>query len=189
MIETMEYFWPKIESSKIIEKLNLQPKQYVLATIHRQENTDRQEDLKNILEILQSINQYRRIVFPVHPGTRRLIKEFGLENLIKNLAVIDPLGYIDFIKLVAESGGVVTDSGGIQEETTHLGIPCATLRDSTERPITVSNGSNKLFKTTIAVVPEIKHHLNRSDFRSRHIPLWDKGVSQRIFESLEIWRS
>jgi UDP-N-acetylglucosamine 2-epimerase (non-hydrolysing) len=94
------------------------------------------------------------------------------------------LGYFDFMRLVSDSKGVITDSGGIQEETSHLGIPCCTLRDNTERPITLTHGSNKLFPLDTMNVNEILSHLDREDFFKKNIPLWDKDVSKRIIDVL-----
>ena len=101
------------------------------------------------------------------------------------MRVIEPLGYLEFMKLVWESAGVVTDSGGIQEETSHLGIPCCTLRDNTERPITLRLGSNRLFPIQEAQSKDLLAHLERTDFQPRRIPLWDGEVSARIVERLK----
>jgi len=184
MTEAIEIFWPKINSSQILEDLKIENKKYVLATIHRQENTDNPYNLENILLILNKINKSFPILFPLHPGTRRRINQYGLNNLIKKLKVIEPLGYFEFMKLMIESKGVITDSGGVQEETTHLGIPCCTLRENTERPITIELGSNKLFSIDLANVQSIIKHLEKRDFQSKPIPLWDDKVSERIFHHL-----
>ncbi len=185
MIEGVETFWDKINSSDIFKKLPLSRKGYVLVTIHRQENTDNRYYLKNILTMLNEVNKDMPLVFPLHPSTKSKIEEFKLSDLLENLTTIEPLGYFDFMKLLIESRGVITDSGGIQEETSHLGIPCITIRDNTERPITLEIGSNRLFGSELESIAEIKAHLERRDFRSRHIPLWDKNVSRRIFEDLK----
>ncbi|MBI2454281.1 MAG: UDP-N-acetyl glucosamine 2-epimerase, partial [Parcubacteria group bacterium] len=184
MIENIEIFWPKIKNRKILENLGVKPKTYVVATIHRQENTDYSESLQKVLVILSQINRRLKIVFPIHPATAKKIKKMGFDKLLRGLVVTEPLGYFDFMKLVVESRGVITDSGGIQEETSHLGIPCVTLRDNTERPITVELGSNRLFPIKKNSVQEIYSHLIRKDFKSRHIPYWDNQVSKRIFKHL-----
>jgi UDP-N-acetylglucosamine 2-epimerase (non-hydrolysing) len=185
MIESLEIFKDKIASSPIIEKLRLKEKQYIIATIHRQENIDSIDMIKKIFNLLNSVNKKLPIIIPLHPGTKKKISEFKLDYLIHNLKIIPPLGYFDFMKLVNKSRGVITDSGGIQEETTYLGIPCCTLRDNTERPITLSHGSNKLFPIATSSSKELLEHLNRNDFHSHHIPLWDNKVSQRIFAALK----
>lgn len=184
MIESIETFWDKIMACDILDKLKLQPKNYILVTIHRVENTDDPQALAKILNIINKINQKIPVIFPLHPGTKKQISNYKLDYLIDNLNIIEPLGYFEFMKLMIESQGVVTDSGGIQEETSHLGIACCTLRDNTERPITLEQGSNKLFSIDIDDIDEMIKHLQRTDFKSRHIPLWDKEVSQRIFKLL-----
>lgn len=185
MAEAIEIFWDKIQTSGILNSLRVNKKEYVLTTIHRQENTDNPYNLENILLMLNEINKTIPIIFPLHPGTRERITRYGLNNLLKNLRITEPVGYFDFIKLTIESKGVITDSGGVQEETSHLGIPCCTLRESTERPITLKFGSNKLFPISSESIEEMKNHLNRNDFKAKHIPLWDDKVSQRIFKALD----
>ena len=188
MIESLEIYRDKIMSSKIVEDLGLTSKGYVLATIHRQENIDSKKDLERVLLLVNEIAKVWPVIFPLHPGTRKKIEEYKLKPLIENLLVIEPTGYFDFVKLTKECIGVVTDSGGIQEETSHLGIPCATLRDNTERPITLELGSNKLFPIDEASSQDIINHLKRTVFVPGKIPLWDKRVSQRIFEVLDQWK-
>jgi len=183
MIESMEFFWDKINKSKIIDKLKLNKKQYLVNTIHRQENTDSRYILKKILNFFNELNNDIPIIFPLHPGTKKKIVEYKLNNFLKKLTVTEPLGYFDFTKLLIGSKGVITDSGGIQEETSHLGVPCCTLRDTTERPITLTLGSNKLFLVDSIDIKKVKKHLNNK-FKSRHISLWDSKVSERIFKHL-----
>ena len=184
MIESIELFKDHFGSSQILKQLGLNESEYVVATIHRAENTDEKHVLENILNILNSVSVEKKVVLPLHPGTRKKIHEFSLSHLLKDLTIIEPLGYIDFMKLVIDSSGVITDSGGIQEETSHLGVPCCTLRDNTERPITIELGSNKLFPIGSMDSDEILRHLNRKDFRKGHIPLWDSEVSRRILDLL-----
>ena len=137
MIESLIMFRDKIDNSDVLDRLKLSAKSYALVTIHRQENTDSTQSMKTILEILQRVNKRIPIVIPMHPGTQQKIIDYKLGNLLTGFNIIEPLGYFDFVKLMAESKGVITDSGGIQEETTHLGVPCCTLRYNTERPITI----------------------------------------------------
>ncbi len=186
MIDSLDTFWEKIQNSNILEVLHRKPKSYAVVTVHRQENIDHPGDLKKILTLLSGVNQDVPLVFPLHPGTKKMIEAFGFLNLLDGIQVIEPLGYFEFMKLVAQSLGVITDSGGIQDETSHLGVPCATLRDNTERPVTLALGSNKLFPIDTAEADEMKNHLQRSDFRSRHIPLWDGKVTERIFKELSL---
>lgn len=184
MIESLEIFKDRINSSNILSDLSLLPKKYFVATIHRQENTDDPINLKKILEILSDINNNLQVVFPMHPGTKKKIESYGLNNYLKDFKMTEPLGYFEFMKLVTESSGVITDSGGIQEETSHLGVPCATLRDNTERPITIDLGSNKLFNIDVNEIGSILEHLKRNDFKSAPVPLWDNQVAKRIFDYL-----
>ena len=187
MIESLEIYRDKIDQSKILNELVLKPKSYILATIHRQENTDSPIQIKKILDLLSGLSRNVKIILPLHPGTRKRITSYGLDELLNPFKVIEPLGYFDFMKLVKSSLGVVTDSGGIQEETSHLGVPCATLRDNTERPITLELGSNKLCPIEQTSSEEIFKHLNRSDFLPHNISLWDGHVSERIFKTLQTW--
>lgn len=185
MIESIEMFKSNFDDSTVLSNLGLEKGKYVVTTIHRQENTDDLITLKRILDMLGNISETHTLVMPLHPGTQQKIKNFGFGDQLKNIKIIEPLGYLDFMKLVVDSSGVVTDSGGIQEETSHLGIPCCTLRDNTERPVTLTLGSNKLFPIDSMNVASIEAHLARTDFKSNHIPLWDNGVSKRIFDVLE----
>lgn len=184
MIESLEIFKDKILASNILTLLGLKSKNYFIATIHREQNTDNPNNLEKILLLLKELNKYLPVVLPLHPGTREKINEYDFEGFLSVLKSVEPLGYFEFIKLVMNSGGVITDSGGIQEETTHLGIPCCTLRDNTERPITIEFGSNKLFPIDFINIDEMIKHLTKRDFKSRHIPLWDNKVSERIFNCL-----
>ena len=184
MIESIETFWDKINASKVVSSLGLNKKQYVLTTIHRQENVDNVYNMKNILLMLNEINKSSPVVFSLHPGTIKKITKYKLNGLLKNLIIMEPMGYFKFMKLLFESKGVITDSGGVQEETSYLGVPCCTLRDNTERPVTTELGSNKLFSIGLSEVKALNKHLSRCDFKSKHIPLWDNKVSERIFSFL-----
>lgn len=184
MIESIEMFRPNFDKSNIVTELDLKKNKYVVVTIHRQENTDDKFILEKILNVLDLVSKKHILVMPLHPGTKQKIKNFGLGLKLKHIHIIEPLGYIDFMKLVIDSKGVITDSGGIQEETSHLGIPCCTLRDNTERPITIIQGSNKLFPLASVNASEVLRHLKRDDFIAHNIPLWDKKVSKRIIDRL-----
>lgn len=188
MIESLEVYSDFINRSDILSRLGLMPREYIVATIHRAENTDNPEILEKILKFLAEFAKKNTVLFPLHPGTGKKIEDYKLDSLLDGMRVIEPLGYFEFIKLISESKGIITDSGGIQEETSHLGIPCATLRDNTERPITIELGSNKLFPIDSIsgnAVKEMEKHLDRKYFKKRHIPLWDDGVSKRIFKYLD----
>lgn len=184
MVESIEVFKDTFDQSTILEELHLSARAYVVATLHRAENTSDKAILKKLLTVLKKITEQYPVVFPLHPGTRQLIASYGLEDLLEGITVTEPIGYLDFMKLVMEAKGVVTDSGGIQEETSHLGIPCCTLRDNTERPVTLTLGTNQLFPIETLQATEVLAHLERTDFVPGKIPLWDGEVSRRILDRL-----
>jgi len=157
MIDTLLSHKEKAENSKILEKLGLEKGNYCTLTLHRPSNVDNKKDFENILSILEKIQEKIKIVFPVHPRARKNIKSFNLDDKMrgmKNLILTEPLGYLDFLHLMSNSKFVLTDSGGIQEEATVLGIPCITLRKNTERPITVEQGTNLL----VSIDKEFQDH-------------------------------
>lgn len=167
---------------------------YALLTLHRPSNVDMLESFEPILSALEVIASKLPIVFPVHPRTKKTIAELGLNDrveAIKDLRTIDPLGYLDFLNLSSGARLVLTDSGGIQEETTALGIPCLTLRENTERPITVEMGTNVIVGTDATkIITEATVALNGSAKRvARQPPLWDGHTSERILIALEEFRS
>lgn len=185
MIEALETYQPKIEMSPILRQLKLKPHEYVVATIHRDENIATTKSLVAIVDLLEFIAKDNKVILPLHPHTRNLLRAAQMDKRLRSVKLIEPLGYFDFIKLVSESNGVITDSGGIQEETSHLGIPCATLRDNTERPITLTQGTNRLF--SLSDQPDlIFDHLQQKDLIPKTIPFWDDQVSHRILTELKI---
>lgn len=186
-IESLELFKKNIEETHMPETLGLTPRGYIVATIHRQEHTSDPKILKSIFDTLRALSNTTPVVLPLHPATRKRLEQYGLLHLLDGLVIVEPLGYFEFMSLVLGSRGVVTDSGGIQEETSHLGIPCCTLRDNTERPVTLTLGSNALLPSATispASVTAIEEHLSRVDFAPGAIPHWNTGVSERIIERL-----
>ena len=172
------------------EKLGLAGVDYALLTLHRPSNVDLRESFERILSALEAISSKLPIVFPVHPRTRKTIAELGLADRVeamKDLRTIEPLGYLDFLNLSANARLVLTDSGGIQEETTALGVPCLTLRENTERPITVEMGTNVVVGTdTTRIIAEANAALNGSAKKAAsQPPLWDGRTSERILDALE----
>lgn len=159
------------------------PKRYALVTLHRPANVDDSVTLKGILESLLEVNRDLAVVFPAHPRTRKRISDFGLNA--GQLLLLDPLPYVDFLGLQSRATVVITDSGGIQEETTYLGIPCLTVRENTERPITVSMGTNVLVGRDR---DKLRSELSRAlvgDPQKRTVPpLWDGHAGERIAEVL-----
>ena len=168
----------------VLKDLGLKPKEYFLVTAHRQENVDVKERLKGILKGLELIHEEfsMPVVFPIHPRTQRRIKEFGLS--LNGVEVISPLGFLEFLQLEANARLVLTDSGGVQEETCILGVPCVTLRDNTERPETLEVGSNILAGTKPErILQSVKTILNREN--SWRNPFGDGKAGERIIEVLE----
>ena len=155
------------------------PERYVLVTLHRPANVDDSVTLKSILDSLLEVNRDLTVIFPAHPRTRKRIADFGLPTA--QLRVLDPLPYLDFLGLQSRATVVITDSGGIQEETTYLGIPCLTLRENTERPITVSIGTNVLVgRDPEKLQIELSRVLAGKAKQGTVPPLWDGHASERI---------
>jgi UDP-N-acetylglucosamine 2-epimerase (non-hydrolysing) len=162
---------------------NGMPERYALVTLHRPANVDDGATLKGLLELLLEVNRDLSVVFPAHPRTRSRIAEFGLNA--DQLHIIDPLPYIDFLALQTRSTVVITDSGGIQEETTYLGIPCLTVRENTERPITVSQGTNVLVgRDSEKLRTELSKVLSGKAKKGTVPALWDGHAGERIADVL-----
>lgn len=171
---------------------------YALLTLHRPSNVDDKDSFLRIINALTEISKHIPIVFPIHPRTGKKIEAFGFEHYFVNLTnhqspitnnriyLVDPLGYLDFLNLMMHSTFVMTDSGGIQEETTALGIPCLTLRKNTERPVTVIQGTNTIVGTDpVRIVGESRRILDGLGKRG-HVPdLWDGKAAERIVEVLQ----
>lgn len=180
MIDTLLKHKEKSDHSTILKQLDIKPHKYGVVTLHRPSNVDNRENLKNILDALKEIDRDLPIIFPVHPRTREKIIEFGIDRL-KGIIIIEPLGYLDFLKLMKESRIVFTDSGGIQEETTVLRIPCITLRENTERPVTITSGTNVLVGTDKGkIIREAQQRLNSHRCEYSIPPLWDGKAAERI---------
>jgi UDP-N-acetylglucosamine 2-epimerase (non-hydrolysing) len=190
MIDSLRSNLELAQQSNARADLGLEEKGYAVLTLHRPSNVDEQATFGGILSALEEIAQRLPIVFPAHPRTRKMIVDLGLGERIeriKNLSVIDPVGYLDFLQLLNRSCLVLTDSGGIQEETTVLGIPCITLRENTERPITVEQGTNTIAGTDPAqIVAAAFHALDNPPKKSalRVPPLWDGHTAERILDAL-----
>lgn len=169
-------------------KFGLQPDNYALLTLHRPSNVDIPEVLAGILNALATIQQEIPILFPAHPRTVKRIKEFGFQEGLTgcpNLHLVEPLGYLEFLDLMAHARLMVTDSGGIQEETTILGVPCLTLRENTERPVTVTEGTNLVIGSDPdRIRKEIQHILLGCTLPNRTPELWDGQSTERIVSIL-----
>ena len=160
------------------------PERLALVTLHRPSNVDDSKNLKRVLDSLQEVSERIDIVFPVHPRTRQRIREFGFS--VPWLHLLDPLPYIEFLALQLRATVVITDSGGIQEETTYLGVPCLTLRNSTERPVTVKLGTNVLVgEDKNRLTGKLKSVLDGREKKGTVPPLWDGQAGERIAEILQ----
>ncbi|MBN2267751.1 MAG: UDP-N-acetylglucosamine 2-epimerase (non-hydrolyzing) [Candidatus Babeliaceae bacterium] len=188
MIDTLLANKAKADQSLVLQTLNLRPQEYALLTLHRPSNVDVREIFLSILEALEEIQTHLPIIFPVHPRTRKRIAEFGLTarvDSMRNFRLTEPFGYLDFLKLMAEAKLMLTDSGGIQEETTILQIPCITLRENTERPITVQQGTNVIVGTnTERIIQESHNILNGKSLSAKMPDLWDGKAAERIVKIL-----
>jgi UDP-N-acetylglucosamine 2-epimerase (non-hydrolysing) len=207
MIDSLLQNLERARASRAKVELGLTDADYAVLTLHRPSNVDERDTFERILTALASIAQKLPVIFPVHPRTRKTIAELGLSDrvaAIKDLRLIDPLGYLDFLSLYSGARLVLTDSGGIQEETTALGIPCLTLRENTERPITVSLGTNTIVGTdSTRIITAATAALNgaaqgaagaemgrtagtfNGSGKTRQPPLWDGHTSERILDALE----
>jgi len=190
MIDTLLRHVRRADASRVLETLGLAPRGYAVLTLHRPSNVDDPETLGRVLRALEEISRDLTVVFPLHPRTRARIDEFGLGGLLSRpcaggggagILVSEPLGYLDFLKLTKEARLVCTDSGGIQEETTVLGVPCLTLRSNTERPVTVTTGTNVLVGSdTAAILAQARRVLQEGSACHQVPPLWDGRAAERI---------
>jgi UDP-N-acetylglucosamine 2-epimerase (non-hydrolysing) len=176
------------ESSIIREELDLRENEYAVMTLHRPSNVDDKEVFSGLLEALLEISEKLPIIFPAHPRTRGKINEFGFAEKVEasNIKLIEPLGYLDFMRLYSGAKLVLTDSGGLQEETTALGISCLTLRENTERPITIEMGTNILVGTNPEKIKQTAFDIleNNSKKDAKIPPLWDGKTAERICNEL-----
>src|SRR4051794_720384 len=178
MIDTLVALEDRFRGAGMAARLGVEPGSYVLVTLHRPALVDGPL-LAETIERLAALAREMPVVFPVHPRTRAMMEAIASEH--PGLMLCDPLGYIDFLSLLADAGAVLTDSGGIQEETTYLGIPCFTLRDNTERPITLSAGTNTLLGLDPSAIASIPAALaERAAREPEPPPLWDGRASDRI---------
>ncbi len=183
MVDTLLAHRRRAAASTVLDELGLAPGSYALLTLHRPSNVDRREVLTGLLDAIDAIGRELPLVAPLHPRLRAALAEHGLADRLAaspRLRALPPQGYLDFLKLMSEARVVLTDSGGIQEETTILGVPCLTLRHNTERPVTVELGTNRLVGTQPERIVAAFHDALAKPPTGRTPPLWDGKAAERI---------
>ena len=189
MIDSLFYSLKLAESSTVREDLDLTGKDYAVLTLHRPSNVDDKKTFSNLLDALAEISRKIPIIFPAHPRTKANIEKFGFTEQVaqSKIKLIEPLGYLDFMQLYSGARIVLTDSGGLQEETTALQIPCLTLRENTERPVTISMGTNILVGTNAEKIKQtaFKVLVRKTNPNDKKIPpLWDGRAAERICDEI-----
>jgi UDP-N-acetylglucosamine 2-epimerase (non-hydrolysing) len=188
MIDTLFAHRARAAASDVLARLGVTPRRYGLVTLHRPANVDDPEAFHEVLTPLIELSRELPLVFPVHPRTRPRLEAARKAAGEDRLIVIEPLGYLDFLRLTTDARIVLTDSGGIQEETTILGVPCVTLRNNTERPVTLTHGTNRLAGTTAdSIRRAIAEALAAPPVDRDPPPLWDGQASRRIAEIVVSW--
>lgn len=189
MIDSLVHHRERAASSHVLESLGVKRREYILVTLHRPSNVDEPETFRGILGALARLSREMPVLFPVHPRTHNRIGEFGLGAFVRedtNLKLVDPQGYLDFLKLTDNAKLVVTDSGGIQEETTFLGVPCLTVRLNTERPVTVTEGTNELVGIDPERIVAAGLDVLKNGGKPGRVPeLWDGRAGERIAAVLD----
>lgn len=191
MIDTLLKHKVLAEGLPLIGKWGLEPRKFAVLTLHRPSNVDNPETLKGILEALAEIAQEIPIIFPIHPRTRKRVEQFGLSHFftigqeVKGFWPTDPIGYLEFLHINLNAKMVLTDSGGLQEETTVLGVPCITMRHNTERPITCTEGTNMLIGSDPQRIREAAKAVLSGEVKGSRVPeKWDGRAAERIVEVL-----
>jgi len=188
MIDTLINEVSRAKQQGTLEQFGLKPQQYGVVTLHRPGNVDNAETLKGILSVLAKVSERLPMVFPVHPRTKARIDEFGLNDILgrgQGCRVVEPLGYLDCLCLTSQAKVVVTDSGGLQEESTALGVPCLTLRPNTERPITCTEGTGTLIGNSADLLDRKLQEVLEGTYKAGNCPeLWDGAAAKRIVEVL-----
>ena len=183
MIDTLVANIGRLQQPAMFDELSLQAGGYITMTLHRPSNVDEEAKLSALIKLIGEKCADKTIIFPVHPRTRQNLEK--ISDLPQNIHLTDPMGYLEFMYLIKNAFAVVTDSGGIQEETTFLGVPCLTLRENTERPETVSIGTNELLGLETKAIAEAFDRLNSNNWKKGEIPvLWDGKTADRIIKAL-----
>jgi UDP-N-acetylglucosamine 2-epimerase (non-hydrolysing) len=186
MIDSLINFLPKAQKSNILNDYSLKKNKFILVTMHRPSNVDNEFNLKELITLLNRLSMTTKILFPVHPRTKKNLEKFDLGfTLNSDLIITDPLGYLDFIWLISNAQLILTDSGGIQEESTFLGVQCVTIRRTTERPITVEVGTNHLVGDSFIEAEKVADEILSGAIKVGKIPdLWDGRAAERIVDIL-----
>ena len=188
MIDSLNDLMVRARDSDILERLQLETGGFMVATLHRPSNVDTVSSLRRVADGLEAAARSFPVVFVAHPRTSRRLSEAGLSRALEQMGVrvIEPLGYVDFLRLESSAAGVLTDSGGVQEETTVLGVPCLTIRDTTERPVTVEQGTNELVGLDPDLIARSVKRIASGDWPAGRRPeRWDGHTSERIVAVLE----
>jgi UDP-N-acetylglucosamine 2-epimerase (non-hydrolysing) len=185
MIDTLAQMIPKVTDRTILSDLGLERCPYILATLHRPSNVDNPAALSEILGSLSKLAETTPVIFPVHPRTKANIQNFEIKIDSKTLKFLDPLGYMDFLALTKSASLVITDSGGMQEESTYLGVPCLTVRPNTERPVTIQLGTNQLVESRMQrIIQAATKALAARKTGAVVPPFWDGHAAKRIAQVL-----
>ena len=192
MIDTLEAHLPRALASGVAADLGLSQHEYAVVTLHRPSNVDDGIGLERLVKVLLKISERLPVVFPVHARTRSRLVQFGLHEHLGSVFLTEPLGYLDFLGLMAKARLVLTDSGGVQEETTVLGVPCLTLRSNTERPVTIAQGTNRLVDPSdvaniAAAVDAVLTDSNPAGQTPGRPELWDGHAGERITKTIADW--
>lgn len=188
MIDSIIQFQDKAKESRVLDRFDLINKKFGLITLHRPSNVDDEKSFRKVLDALNELQKKIKLVFPIHPRTKKMLQYISgskIELGNNNINFCEPLGYLEFLNLMMSAKVVLTDSGGIQEETTALGVPCLTLRENTERPITIELGTNKLVElSTEKIINTVEDTLKNPKQNTEIPPLWDGKASNRIIDVL-----
>ncbi|GGE42004.1 non-hydrolyzing UDP-N-acetylglucosamine 2-epimerase [Psychroflexus planctonicus] len=183
MIDTLRANESRFQQPEVWNELDLKPKHYLVMTMHRPANVDEEAKLKEFIESIDQNTNGMPVIFPIHPRTKGILEKAGIQ--MKNIYLVEPLGYLEFNYLVKHAKGVLTDSGGITEETTVMNVPCITLRDNTERPETIDIGTNELIGTNPKKIKPALEKLLSGNWKQGQIPeKWDGKAAERIVDVL-----
>ena len=193
MIDSLRLLESRADTSPILNGLGVTPGEYVFVTMHRASNVDDKNTLSGLLDALSQVQEYTRMVWPIHPRARKMIEQFGLGDVLANMSntkMVDPIGYIDCLKLQKDAKFVLTDSGGLQEETTAFGVPCLTMRENTERPVTIEQGTNTLVGISPKRIVVEARAVVDGTYKTGCVPkLWDGKAAERIALVLKTYLS